>query len=107
MFSTLSDEIVLGVFNYFSHEDLKVTAQVSRRFRRLAYDESLWPRIDLASKSLSSNSLAYIIKRGVKILRLKEAKVINYNHDNQECRTITINLFIGVCLILGAFSCLV
>ncbi|CAH1395014.1 unnamed protein product [Nezara viridula] len=75
VFSTLSDEMVLGVFNYFSHEDLKVTAQVSRRFRRLAYDESLWPRIDLASKSLSSNSLAYIMKRGVKILRLKEAKV--------------------------------
>ncbi|XP_014283340.1 S-phase kinase-associated protein 2 [Halyomorpha halys] len=75
VFSTLSDEIVLGIFNYFSHEDLKVTAQVSRRFRRLAYDESLWPRIDLASKSLSSNSLAYIMKRGVKVLRLKEAKV--------------------------------
>lgn len=75
VFSTLSDEIVLGIFNYFTHEDLKVTAQVSRRFRRLAYDESLWPRIDLASKSLSSNSLAYIMKRGAKILRLKEAKV--------------------------------
>lgn len=75
VFSGLSDEIVLGIFKYLTHEDLKYASQVNHRFRRLSHDESLWPRIDLANKTLNSNSLIYIMKRGVKVLRLKEAKV--------------------------------
>lgn len=78
VFANLSDEIVLGIFKHLSYDDLKCATQVSHRFRRLAQDESLWPRFDFASKTLNSNSLAYILKLGVRFLRLKEAKVRYY-----------------------------
>lgn len=81
VFCLLSDEIILGIFKYLTHEDLKYVAQVNHRFSQLAIDESLWPRIDLASKMLNPNSLAFIIKRGVKILRLKEATVSSTKTD--------------------------
>ncbi|XP_076307223.1 S-phase kinase-associated protein 2-like [Tachypleus tridentatus] len=50
-------------------------AQVSKRWKRLAYDESLWKRIDLGKKHLQPGVLGKVIGRGVITMRLCMSEV--------------------------------
>lgn len=48
-FEDLPCELQLQVFSYLTHCELTVVARVSNSFRRLAYDPSLWKRVQVDS----------------------------------------------------------
>ena len=63
------------IFRWLPKRELTRCAFVCRRFRRVACDEGLWTRVDLGCKTISFFSLACVVQRGVRILRLAQAEV--------------------------------
>lgn len=51
----LSDALILEIFQYFDKRELGVLAQVSKRWRRVAYDKSFWHALDLTAFSQNIN----------------------------------------------------
>ncbi|KAK8771990.1 hypothetical protein V5799_024766 [Amblyomma americanum] len=49
-FEDLPFELQLLVFSYLTHCELTVVARVSESFRRVAYDPSLWKRVEVESE---------------------------------------------------------
>ncbi|XP_045615439.1 S-phase kinase-associated protein 2 isoform X2 [Procambarus clarkii] len=76
-FNRMSDELILGVFRWLPKFMLARCAQVSRRWKRLAFDETLWRRLDLGGKTLKPGVVGRVILRGSSILRLAKAEVGN------------------------------
>jgi F-box domain. len=75
MFSKLSDEMVLMIFRMLPKNMLVRCSLVCKRWQRIAYDEALWVKVDLGSKTLPAGSLGYLLSRGTIILRLAQAEV--------------------------------
>lgn len=83
-FSKLSDEIILAIFKYLPKKALNLCSYVCRRFSNVVQDETLWTRMDLASKHIQPGAMGHILNRGVIILRMAQTKVniiifISYN----------------------------
>ncbi|XP_027234734.1 S-phase kinase-associated protein 2 isoform X2 [Penaeus vannamei] len=74
-FNRMSDELILAVFRWLPKFMLARCAQVCRRWKRLAFDESLWRRLDLGGKTLNPGVVGRVILRGSSILRLAKAEV--------------------------------
>jgi F-box and leucine-rich repeat protein 1 (S-phase kinase-associated protein 2) len=74
-FLKLSDEMVLMIFRWLPKNMLVRCALVCKRWQRIAYDEVLWTRMDLGSRTLNSGSLGHVLMRGTIILRLAQAEV--------------------------------
>ncbi|XP_076355094.1 S-phase kinase-associated protein 2-like isoform X1 [Tachypleus tridentatus] len=73
--SEMSDEIILHILKWLPKSVLARCAQVNKRWKRLAYDESLWKRVDLGKKHLQPGVLGQVIDRGVVIMRLAMSEV--------------------------------
>ena len=50
----LSDEIILKILSNVDKKDLIQCSQVSKRFRNISYDQSLWLKVDLSNQSMSA-----------------------------------------------------
>ncbi|XP_050726078.1 S-phase kinase-associated protein 2-like [Eriocheir sinensis] len=74
-FNRMSDELILAVFRWLPKFMLARCAQVSRRWKRMAFDESLWRRLDVGGKTLRPGVVGRVILRGCSILRLAKAEV--------------------------------
>lgn len=74
-FSKLSDEIILCVFKWLPKSTVAKCAQVSKRWKRLAYDEVLWRRLDLSGSCLKPTILGTVLLRGTQVLRLAKSEV--------------------------------
>lgn len=74
-FSRLSDEVILSIFKWLPKSTIAKCAQVSKRWKRLAYDEALWKRIDLSGNCLKPSILGTVLLRGTQILRLAKTEV--------------------------------
>lgn len=74
-FERLSDEMMLSVFKWLPKKTLMRCNLVNHRFNRVAQDESLWTRLDLAMKTVQPYALGRILVRGVVILRMAQCKV--------------------------------
>lgn len=70
--------MILSIFQWLPKKTLLRCCLVNHRFSRVSQDESLWVRLDLASKVLQPYALGRVLRRGVVILRLAQSKVINY-----------------------------
>lgn len=76
-FSSLSDELILSVFQWIPKRYLVKCALASRRFCRLAFDEMLWKRLDLGGKKLAESTIHRLLDRGVMLIRLARADIEN------------------------------
>ena len=56
----LPESILLNIFHCFAFKDLGRVAMVCRKWRRIAYDHSLWRDADLRGLDLTEKSLALI-----------------------------------------------
>ncbi|NXN88508.1 SKP2 protein, partial [Bombycilla garrulus] len=65
----LPDELLLAIFAYFPLKDLLKVSTICKRWRRLAFDESLWQTLDLAGQNLLPGVLAQLLPAGVTALR--------------------------------------
>lgn len=74
-FSRLSDEVILSVFKWLPKSTIAKCAQVSKRWKRLSYDEVLWRRLDLSSTCLKPTILGTVLLRGTQVLRLAKTEV--------------------------------
>ncbi|KAG7156322.1 S-phase kinase-associated protein 2-like [Homarus americanus] len=74
-FNRMSDELILSVFRWLPKFMLARCAQVNRRWKRLAFDETLWRRLDLGGKTLKPGVVGRVILRGSSVLRLAKAEV--------------------------------
>ncbi|XP_067009546.1 S-phase kinase-associated protein 2 isoform X2 [Anabrus simplex] len=72
----LSDEIMLMIFRMLPKKMVVRCAMVCKRWQRIAYDESLWCRLDLSCRVLKPGSLGYALQRGVLILRLASTTIM-------------------------------
>ena len=70
-FNDLPDGIIVEIFTYLSIKDLGRCAQVSRRFHSIAYEESLWYKINACMKIVPSGFLAHILSNGCQHLSLQ------------------------------------
>ncbi|XP_023723002.1 S-phase kinase-associated protein 2 isoform X2 [Cryptotermes secundus] len=75
VFLKLSDEMVLMIFRWLPKNMLVRCSLVCKRWQRIAYDEVLWTRLDLGSRSLNPGNLGHVLIRGTIILRLAQAEV--------------------------------
>lgn len=66
---------------------------VCKRWCQIARDEALWTRLDLGSKVLSEGTLGHILPRGVQILRLAQAEIVDPIF--YECSEILSNRYIS------------
>ncbi|XP_038048618.1 S-phase kinase-associated protein 2-like isoform X2 [Patiria miniata] len=74
-FSCLSDEIMLGIFQWLPMTTLARCARVCKRWSHLVFDDSLWRRIDLSSKSFASGILGQILQRGTTAAKLSRCAI--------------------------------
>ncbi|XP_046436845.1 S-phase kinase-associated protein 2-like [Daphnia pulex] len=74
-FSRLSDEVILSIFKWLPKSTIAKCAQVSKRWKRLCYDEVLWRRLDLSGTCLKPTILGSVLLRGAHILRLAKTEI--------------------------------
>jgi hypothetical protein len=74
-FTLLSDELLLQIFQYLPKKALKRLAQVNSRFARVSVDDSLWLRIDLANRVISSGAFSHMLTRRFIFMRLALARI--------------------------------
>ena len=70
------DEVILMIFKYLPKYMLARCAQVCKKWKRLAFDECLWRRLDLGNKCLKPGVVGRVILRGCQTLRLAKAEVM-------------------------------
>ena len=49
-FQDLPDELILKLLSFSKPEDLITSGQVSKRLRKISYDNSLWQRVNVSEK---------------------------------------------------------
>ncbi|CAG0925069.1 unnamed protein product, partial [Notodromas monacha] len=69
-----SDEIILMIFEWLPKPVLASCARVCKRWRRLAYDESLWQFFDLGSRRVESGTVSHLLSLGFAVLRFASAE---------------------------------
>ena len=76
-FQDLPEELILKVLSYSEPIDLITSGQVSKRFRTISHDCSLWQRVNLSKKVVKTEFLEVILSKGCKSLNLSESTIIN------------------------------
>ncbi|XP_075529170.1 S-phase kinase-associated protein 2 isoform X2 [Dermacentor variabilis] len=74
-FEDFSDETILEIFKWLPKPTLAICGRVCRRWMEIAFDESLWRRLDLSKKHLGPGVLGNALNRGVVVLRLATAEI--------------------------------
>ena len=57
-FQDLPEELILKVLSYSEPEDLIASGQVSKRFRTISHDNSLWQRVNLSRVRITEADFA-------------------------------------------------
>ena len=76
-FQDLPEELILKVLSYSEPKDLITSGHVSKRFRTISHDSSLWQRVNLSKKVVKTEFLEVILSKGCKSLNLSESTIIN------------------------------
>ncbi|CAH0387868.1 unnamed protein product [Bemisia tabaci] len=84
LFATLSDEILLMIFKWLPKETLYHCIFVCKRWQRIVYDEKLWYKIELSSKVLKPDNVAYALMRNPRLLRMSQTLIHNPMFDQTE-----------------------
>ena len=71
----MPDEILLKTFKYLDRKNLLRCSKVSRRFRKISQDDSLWQKVNLCRKTVPCEFLRTILQNGCKYLSLYDAKL--------------------------------
>ena len=75
-FRDLSDELVLKVLGYSETKHLITYGQVSKRFRRISLDGTLWVTANLVKKIVKTELLELLFSRGCKSLNISNSTIV-------------------------------
>ena len=75
-FVDFPNELLLNILGFLEIVNLIKFSQTSKRIRVLCYEKSLWQKINLSKKRVTSEFLQKVINYGCKWLNLNEAKLI-------------------------------
>ena len=78
-FEDLPDEIILKVVSNLETEDLFSWWKVSRRFRTITLDKSLWQKVNMSGEDIPTKVLQQIIESGCRYLSLCDSKLFGDN----------------------------
>ncbi|CAH0730863.1 unnamed protein product, partial [Brenthis ino] len=104
-FSLLPDEVLLGVLRWLPKRALAHCALLSKRFYRLACDETLWQRLDLGNKTLSKDALGKILDRKPVIVRLASSEIGDWNPTTPPIQSRIQYLDLSMCSISSDTLC--
>jgi hypothetical protein len=85
-FQDLPDELILKVLSFSEPKDLITSGQVSKRLRKISYDNSLWKRVNLSEKIVKTELLEIILEKGCKSLDLSNSVIfgsLRMHHKSQ------------------------
>lgn len=87
----LPDNIILEILSYLSVKDLCISGQVSRRWRRIARDNSLWRHVDLLPYRLVPQRIWKVIRTHLSecLLTLKIKGFVDTGLPNQKKHSLT------------------
>ena len=92
----LPDEVLLKIFTNLakpsSLKDLIRSSHVSKRFRRVCQDESLWQKINLFEKCVPAEFIKQILQNGCSYLSLCDAKVKGHTMLNEKSQLRYLDL---------------
>ena len=71
----LPDEVILKVLGNLGMEDLFACAQLSRRFKCVSQDESLWIKMNISLRKLPMSYLLRVLDNGCKYLSLYHSRI--------------------------------
>ena len=71
----LPEETLLGIFEYLVFKDLGRCLQVSKQFRKIALDQTLWHTIKTVDNYVSAEFLVQALNSGTKHLSLKSTPI--------------------------------
>lgn len=81
----LSDELFLYIFNFLNIETLSLCSIVSRRWYRISNDSSLWRKISLRNKTVSSENIVLILSKGVNEICLAKTTIQGFSQFDAFC----------------------
>ncbi|XP_033117055.1 S-phase kinase-associated protein 2-like isoform X2 [Anneissia japonica] len=74
-FQSLTNEVILSVFQWLPLSSLLSCARVCKRWKMLAYDDSLWRQINLTRFHFPPGTLGKVLERGCTAVKLAQASV--------------------------------
>jgi hypothetical protein len=74
----LSEELVINIFGFLDQPDLGRACLVCQNWKRLAYDESLWRSMAIASKKLAPEMLQRALVRNPRHLQVLDCDLIDF-----------------------------
>ena len=75
-FEEFPSELLLKILSFLEITNLLKCSQTSKRIRVICYDDSLWQKIDLSKKKVTTDLIQKVIDNGCKYLNLNEAKIV-------------------------------
>ena len=69
-FGRLPDEIILEIFTNLKFRDIATASQVSKRWKLLSEDESVWKKINLSGRRVPAKFIEEALRRGCQYLSL-------------------------------------
>lgn len=83
-FDDLPEELLLCLFKMLDRRTLINCALVCSKWRRVAYDESLWKCLNIPERRLNIKTLDFLLKRNIKFLS------IAYSHVSRLSRVLNL-----------------
>ena len=80
-FEEMPDEILLKIFLNLSTKEIFYCAQMSKRLRKICYDESLWQQINLYRSKVPIEFLEQILTSGCKYLSLSCTEIMKNSNE--------------------------
>ena len=84
----LPDELLLHLFKFLKFKDLGRCLQVSKTFRKMALDETLWEKIKTVDQDVSAEFLIQALTHGAKHLSL-ESSLSLYRFEYRQIYTFS------------------
>ena len=91
-FQDLPDELVLKILSFTETIDLIGCGQVSKRIRRVSHDDTLWVTANLEKKTVKTELLEMILRKGCRTLSLSHSEIHGSLSSNIKSQLRVLNL---------------
>ena len=91
-FQDLPDELVLKILSFSETIDLIGCGQVSKRIRRVSHDDTLWVTANLKKKTVKTELLEMILRKGCRTLNLSHSEIRGILSSNIKSQLRVLNL---------------